>query len=151
MESQDNLDFDRLLGEIIEEMTSLSSQPLDTELLDTSKAVETFLLVGDRRTMESGTFHRLNPRRTTLGRHLDNDIILAAKGVSRSHCYIVNQGGTHWIYDAGCSNGTSLNEEFIGEEGAPLRHQDNIVLGGRLVIVYVYLKVSDSLKTRLLG
>ena len=109
MESQDNLDFDRLLGEIIEEMTSLSSQPLDAEYLDTSKAVETFLLVGDRRTMESGTFHRLNPRRTTLGRHHDNDIILAAKGVSRSHCYIVNKGGTQWIYDAGSSNGTSLN------------------------------------------
>jgi len=151
MESKDTLDFDQLLGEIIDEMAALSSQPLDSEFADAPRAVETFLFVGDRRNMESGTFHRLNPRRTTIGRHLDNDIILAAKGVSRSHCYIVNQEGTHWIYDADSSNGTSLNEEFIGGSGAPLRHQDNIILGERLVIVYVHLKVSDSLETRLLG
>ena len=64
----------------------------------------------------------------TLGRTIDNDIVLPDPGISRQHFSIRDKGGAFIIKDLGSSNGTMLNGKKIKEE--VITAGDMITAGG---------------------
>jgi hypothetical protein len=64
----------------------------------------------------------------TIGRGLNNDIILEDTRVSRHHAQLRYRARRFWIADIGSTNGTYVNEEQIAERS--LRDGDVISLGG---------------------
>lgn len=68
----------------------------------------------------------------TLGRALDNDVILEGRGISRHHAQVRAVHSRPFLVDLGSTNGTSVNGRSIRE--ALLRDGDTIALGSiRLV------------------
>jgi hypothetical protein len=64
----------------------------------------------------------------TLGRGLNNDIILEDTRVSRHHAQLRYRARRFWIADTGSTNGTFVNGEQVAERA--LRDGDMISLGG---------------------
>jgi hypothetical protein len=64
----------------------------------------------------------------TIGRGLNNDIILEDSRVSRHHAQIRYRSKRFWINDLGSTNGTFVNGEAVEERA--LRNGDVISLGG---------------------
>jgi hypothetical protein len=64
----------------------------------------------------------------TLGRGLDNDIILEDTRVSRNHAQLRYRMRRFWVTDLNSTNGTFVNGERISE--ADLRNGDVLSLGG---------------------
>lgn len=64
----------------------------------------------------------------TIGRGLNNDIILEDTRVSRQHAQIRYRARRFWVSDSGSTNGTFVNGEPIEE--AALRDGDTLSLGG---------------------
>lgn len=65
---------------------------------------------------------------TTIGRAVDNDIILESKQVSRHHARILWQGGSYLILDLGSANGTFVFGQKVDK--LTLSDGDLISLGG---------------------
>jgi len=64
----------------------------------------------------------------TIGRGLNNDIILEDTRVSRHHAQLRYRARRFWIADLGSTNGTYVNDEQVAERS--LRDGDTISLGG---------------------
>jgi hypothetical protein len=64
----------------------------------------------------------------TVGRGLNNDIILEDTRVSRHHAQLRYRARRFWIADIGSTNGTYVNDEQVAERS--LRDGDVISLGG---------------------
>ncbi|WP_322821508.1 DUF3662 and FHA domain-containing protein [Chloroflexus sp.] len=64
----------------------------------------------------------------TIGRGLDNDIILEDTRVSRKHAQLRYRQRRFWLTDLGSTNGTFVNNERISERA--LRDGDVVSLGG---------------------
>lgn len=64
----------------------------------------------------------------SVGRGLNNDIILEDTRVSRHHAQLRYRSRRFWIADLGSTNGTFLNGERVTERA--LRNDDTISLGG---------------------
>ncbi|NJK81013.1 MAG: DUF3662 domain-containing protein [Chloroflexaceae bacterium] len=64
----------------------------------------------------------------TIGRGLNNDIILEDTRVSRHHAQLRYRARRFWITDLNSSNGTYINGERVNE--ADLRNGDIVSLGG---------------------
>ncbi len=64
----------------------------------------------------------------TIGRTMDNDVVLTDPGISRQHLSIRDKGGAYIVKDLGSSNGTQVNGSKIREE--VLRPGDVILAGG---------------------
>jgi pSer/pThr/pTyr-binding forkhead associated (FHA) protein len=64
----------------------------------------------------------------TLGRGLNNDIILEDTRVSRHHAQLRYKTRRFWVTDLNSTNGTYVNGERISE--VDLRHGDVVSLGG---------------------
>lgn len=64
----------------------------------------------------------------TIGRTIDNDIVLPDPGISRQHLSIRDKGGAYIVKDLGSSNGTLLNGKKITEE--VIKAGDIITAGG---------------------
>ncbi len=64
----------------------------------------------------------------TIGRGLDNDIVLEDTRVSRHHAQLRYKTRRFWITDLGSTNGTFINGERISE--AVINNGDSISLGG---------------------
>jgi len=64
----------------------------------------------------------------TIGRGLNNDIILEDTRVSRHHAQLQYRARRFWIADLGSTNGTYVNDEQVAERS--LRDGDVISLGG---------------------
>lgn len=69
---------------------------------------------------ESGIFLIINrqivplrKRLTTLGRHLENDIVFQEAFLSRFHAEIVNEDGVYVLYDKQSTSGTFVNSRRI--------------------------------------
>ena len=69
----------------------------------------------------------LDRPRLTLGRSLDNDIILEDRSVSRHHALLVRRYGRYTLRDLDSANGTAVNGQLISE--CALRDGDVIALG----------------------
>ncbi len=73
---------------------------------------------------------RLELRRdapTTIGRSLDNDLVLPYQSISRHHARIAQVGGAFRLHDLGSQNGCFVDGKRVSE--APLRDGDMIKLG----------------------
>jgi phosphoserine phosphatase RsbU/P len=67
-------------------------------------------------------------REFILGRHMDSDLPLNSRDVSRRHARITLEGERHFIEDLGSSNGTYVNSKRVSGKLA-LREWDQIQIG----------------------
>ena len=74
--------------------------------------------------------------RLSLGREVDNDVVLMDPKVSRHHAVLQRQGEAYLLVDQGSRNGTYVNEErLIGP--VLLKKDDKITIGGSDILVLV--------------
>ncbi len=73
----------------------------------------------------------LQRRDNSLGRGMDNDVILADIAVSRKHTLICYEGNNFVLRDLGSGNGTLLNG--LRMDSAPLKDGDQIEVGNTLI------------------
>jgi pSer/pThr/pTyr-binding forkhead associated (FHA) protein len=74
----------------------------------------------------------LDGRAMTVGRHEENDIVLAGPTVSGRHATVTVEGGRVAIEDEGSLNGTFVNGDRV--ERAPLRPGDQVQIGPHLLV-----------------
>src|SRR5262245_60372501 len=63
----------------------------------------------------------------SIGRAIQNDLVLNNRAVSRTHAGIKQLGADFWIYNLSTSNGTLLNGELV--EQTPIQDGDHIQIG----------------------
>ncbi len=81
-----------------------------------------------------GNEHYFSNPTITLGRAVENDIVIVSKRVSREHARIQRQG-RHWVLeDLGSTNGTFVNEERV-HAPARLRDGDRLSIGD---VIFVF-------------
>ncbi len=76
-----------------------------------------------------GEEHLLTGETTSIGRAVDNDIVITSKRVSREHARVRRVGWRTVLEDANSTNGTFLNDERILSP-VDLRDGDRIAIGG---------------------
>ena len=82
----------------------------------------------------TGREHLLTGETATIGRAVENDIVITSKRVSREHARVQRQGQRRVLADLGSTNGTFLNDERVL---APLELRDgDRVSIGDVVLVY---------------
>jgi hypothetical protein len=64
----------------------------------------------------------------SIGRSLDNDIVLEEPSVSRLHAQLRRRYGQYVLYDLGSRSGTTVNDRSVRE--TPLEHGDVLSFGG---------------------
>jgi hypothetical protein len=109
---------------------SLAELPQDTQEVDTENALEAaapgrsliYQLLLDARCLD------LNSSPVSLGRGLDNDVVVEHPRVSRHHAQLQQRQGQWWLIDLGSANGTAVNDQPVSE--AALRAGDVISLAG---------------------
>src|SRR5262249_47029236 len=81
---------------------------------------------------DEGRKFELTGRNVSVGRGMDNDIVLTDLAVSRRHLRIDKEGQSYFLQDQGSGNGTLLNGR--DEDGrAMLRHGDRIEIGNTVM------------------
>ncbi len=75
-----------------------------------------------------GQQHELARELTTIGRAIENDIVVTSKRVSREHARIRREGRKLLLEDLGSTNGTFLNDERLAAP-AELRDGDQVAVG----------------------
>ena len=81
---------------------------------------------------DTGKEFLINKRRTTIGRHVDNDICLPEiNTVSRFHGQIVydRDKGKYFFEDLNSTNGTTIDDEWFKNQKREIKHGDRIILG----------------------
>lgn len=68
--------------------------------------------------------------RVFVGRARTNDVVIAARGISKLHCYFREIDGTWVIADAGSKNGTFVaGERLDSRREVPLRNSSEVCVG----------------------
>lgn len=93
-----------------------------------ARRIQSFLILDGKRHIP------LNKQVITLGRALDNDLVVDDGRVSRHHAQIRLRGGGYVIYDTGSSGGTTVNEQPVTEHA--LRAGDVISLAGYAIVYF---------------
>jgi pSer/pThr/pTyr-binding forkhead associated (FHA) protein len=83
--------------------------------------------------LEEGVTQPFNDERITMGRRLDNHLVLDGDNISRQHVAIERRTGEYFICDLGSANGVYLNDERV--ESAPLRDGDRLRIGSFSLVV----------------
>ncbi len=77
----------------------------------------------------------LKKLRTTIGRHSDNDILIANLTISNHHATVTNEGGVFYIQDNDSTNGTFVNDLKITKTA--IKPEDSVRLGkAKLCLTY---------------
>ncbi len=74
----------------------------------------------------------LDKPQVTIGRKMDNDVVIDNLAVSGHHARVIEENGTHFVEDTGSTNGTFLNETKI--EKQRLQPGDQIRVGKHVLI-----------------
>ena len=105
------------------------SQSSDTQVIPTQAAAAPAARARLLLTTSSGTHViPLDSTLMTIGRGLNNDIILEDSRVSRNHAQLRYRSRRFWLTDLGSTNGTFVNGEPVTERA--LRDGDVVSLGG---------------------
>lgn len=79
---------------------------------------------------KQGEKYEISPPGISIGRELDNDVILELEGASRYHAKLFLKDADWFIKDLGSTNGTKLNSEKITPNtDIKLKEGDNIRIG----------------------
>jgi hypothetical protein len=90
--------------------------------------------IGDACLLLDDTSYPLTGNDVTLGRGLENAIVLEDRRISRSHARLIHSG-SHWtIRDEGSTNGTFVNGRMVSQQS--LKHGDCVSLGGLELVFY---------------
>ncbi len=92
------------------------------------QALDAFLIVNGRRHIA------LDRPVVTIGRRIDNDVIIDSPVVSRQHAILRWRYGRFVLYDAGSRGGVAVNGEACTE--CVLQPGDLITLSGRVNLIY---------------
>ena len=87
-----------------------------------------------------GRRYALDREVTSIGRGLENDIVLVSQSVSRRHTRVEFRGGETWVVDAASTNGTFINDDSKPTRDAPIAPGDMLRVGDR---VFAYLSGPD--------
>jgi pSer/pThr/pTyr-binding forkhead associated (FHA) protein len=82
-----------------------------------------------------GKVYELSSNEVTLGRDINNNIVINDAEISRNHCRFVLQGDGYVLEDLGSTNGTFVNEQRISGQ-ATLHSGESIRVGENVVLVY---------------
>jgi pSer/pThr/pTyr-binding forkhead associated (FHA) protein len=82
---------------------------------------------------DRGRRFALRGGRTTVGRGMDNDVVLTDIAVSRHHLTIEASAGQHILHDLGSGNGTLVNDRDE-DDAFRLSHGDKLELGNTVLV-----------------
>ncbi len=74
----------------------------------------------------------LDKPQVTIGRKMDNDVVIDNLAVSGHHARVVEENGTYFVEDTGSTNGTFLNDAKIAKQR--LQTGDQIRVGKHILI-----------------
>lgn len=126
------LDPGRAIQEL--EQTILRQEPLKAQEAAVATAAVALTVVGELPSSRAhikdsaGSAYPVTPSGISIGRHPDNDVVLAQGKVSRHHAVIIDGGASYVIRDLDSSNGVFVSGQRV-EDSAVLRHGDTIRLG----------------------
>ena len=83
----------------------------------------------------TGREHPLTGETITIGRALENDIVITSKRVSREHARVRREGWRVVLEDLGSTNGTFLNDERVLAPVA-LHDEDRVKIGDVILIFH---------------
>ena len=83
--------------------------------------------------LEEGVTQPFSEDGITIGRRLENHVVLEADNISRQHLAIERRDGHYFVRDLGSANGTFLNEQRI--DLAPLTDGDRLRVGNFTALV----------------
>lgn len=87
-----------------------------------------------------GRRYALDKEVTSIGRGLENDIVLVSQSVSRRHTRVEFRSGKTWVVDAASTNGTFINDDTKPTRDGPVSPGDVLRIGDR---VFAYLSGPD--------
>lgn len=102
--------------------------PADDDIEGRLRALDAFLIVNGRRHVP------LDRALVTIGRRVDNDVIIDSPVVSRQHAHVRWRHGRFVLYDVGSRGGVAVNGERCQE--CVLQPGDLITLANRVSIIY---------------
>lgn len=108
--------------------TTQTYTAVDSDVRERLQALDAFLIVDGRRHV------RLDKALVTIGRRVDNDVIIDSPVVSRQHAHVRWRQGRFVLYDVGSRSGVAVNGEPCQEW--VLRPGDLITLANRVSIIY---------------
>jgi pSer/pThr/pTyr-binding forkhead associated (FHA) protein len=116
-----------------------------TDRPDPAKGPVLVVMDGER----AGQRFPLKNPNLTMGRDLNNDVVLADAEVSRVHARLTWADGTYTLEDTGSTNGTEVNGERIpAKKPIRLKPEDKIVVSGRIELLYTFNPESLALPER---
>lgn len=93
-----------------------------------------------------------NQNLITVGRAMENDIVIADYVISKYHAQIVLFKGMHFILDAGSTNGTSVNYELIKPNMKMQLQPGATIAFGRICFVLAHpLSIYRGMRKEILG
>jgi len=82
-----------------------------------------------------GRSHQVSSPVTVIGRGAEADVVVDDAGVSRRHAEVHTDGSRVRVVDLGSTNGTFVDGERVGPQGAPLADGSRITVGRTRVVV----------------
>jgi hypothetical protein len=82
-----------------------------------------------------GRSHQVSSPVTVLGRGAEADVVVDDAGVSRRHAEVHTDGARVRVVDLGSTNGTFVDGERVGPQGAPLADGSRITIGRTRIVV----------------
>lgn len=110
------------------EYVASDSIPDTPSLSEFDTMTKQFFLVIKQPNQDAPEVYELDRDEVTLGRHIENHIVLQAQEVSRFHLRLLSRNNSYTIEDAGATNGTHLNGNALAGTTL-LQNGDYIVLG----------------------
>ncbi|HST83879.1 MAG TPA: DUF3662 and FHA domain-containing protein [Kineosporiaceae bacterium] len=82
-----------------------------------------------------GRSYQLSSSVTVIGRGAEADVVVDDAGVSRRHAEVHTEGGRVRVIDRNSTNGTFVDGERVGPQGAPLADGSRITVGRTRIVV----------------